>query len=266
LQDSSGRIPEDSDKEERGEGMATDVLLHVDKVTKKFGGLTAVNQVSLHVRPGEVVGLIGANGAGKTTLFNMIAGAYPVTSGKILFEGKEIENLPNHKLARIGIARTYQIVKPFSNLTMLENTMVGALQKHSKVKEARKKAEEILERVEMSDRRDVRGENLNLPELKRMEVARALATEPKLLLLDEVMAGLNPSDSEKVIRLIQRINQESGLTIIIIEHVMKAVMTLSDRIYVLNQGCLIAEGTPEEVTTHPEVIKSYLGERRYAKN
>ena len=111
--------------------MATDVLLHVDKVTKKFGGLTAVNQVSLHVRPGEVVGLIGANGAGKTTLFNMIAGAYPVTSGKILFEGKEIENLPNHKLARIGIARTYQIVKPFSNLTMLENTMVGALQKRS---------------------------------------------------------------------------------------------------------------------------------------
>lgn len=246
--------------------MTKDALLRVEEVTKKFGGLTAVDQVSLHVEPGEIVGLIGANGAGKTTLFNMIAGAYHVTSGKIIFEGHEIQNMPSHKLARIGIARTYQIVKPFSNLTMLENTMVGALQKHSNVKEARQKAEEILELVEMSDRRDVRGENLNLPELKRMEVARALATEPKILLLDEVMAGLNPSDSERVIRLVQKINQESGLTIIIIEHVMKAVMTLSNRIYVLNQGRLIADGTPAEVTTHPEVIKSYLGEKRYAKN
>lgn len=241
-------------------------LLKVEEVTKKFGGLTAVNRVSLQVNQGEAVGLIGANGAGKTTLFNLIAGAYHVTSGKILFEGREVQNMPSHKLARTGIARTYQIVKPFSNLTMLENTMVGALQKHSRVEEARRKAEEILELVEMGDRKNVRGENLNLPELKRMEVARALATEPKILLLDEVMAGLNPADSQRVINLVQKINRESGLTIVIIEHVMKAVMTLSDRIYVLNQGCLIAEGTPEEVTAHPEVIKSYLGEKRYAKN
>lgn len=244
----------------------TNALLNVEEVTKKFGGLTAVNRVSLHVNRGETVGLIGANGAGKTTLFNLIAGAYHVTSGKILFEGREVQNMPSHKLARIGIARTYQIVKPFSNLTMLENTMVGALQKHSRVEEARQKAEEILELVEMGDRKNVRGENLNLPELKRMEVARALATEPKILLLDEVMAGLNPADSQRVINLVRKINRESGLTIVIIEHVMKAVMTLSDRVYVLNQGCLIAEGTPEEVTTHPEVIKSYLGEKRYAKN
>lgn len=241
-------------------------LLKVEEVTKKFGGLTAVNRVSLQVNQGEAVGLIGANGAGKTTLFNLIAGAYHVTSGKILFEGREVQNMPSHKLARTGIARTYQIVKPFSNLTMLENTMVGALQKHSGVEEARRKAEEILELVEMGERKNVRGENLNLPELKRMEVARALATEPKILLLDEVMAGLNPADSQRVINLVQKINRESGLTIVIIEHVMKAVMTLSDRIYVLNQGCLIAEGTPEEVTAHPEVIKSYLGEKRYAKN
>ena len=246
--------------------MTKDALLRVEDVTKRFGGLTAVNQVSMYVNPGEIVGLIGANGAGKTTLFNLIAGAYHVTSGRILFEGREVQNMPSHKLARIGIARTYQIVKPFSNLTMLENTMVGALQKHSKVEDARKKAEEILELVEMGDRKHVRGENLNLPELKRMEVARALATEPKILLLDEVMAGLNPSDSKRVIALIQKIGRESGLTIIIIEHVMKAVMTLSDRVYVLNQGRLIANGTPGEVTNHPEVIKSYLGEKRYAKN
>lgn len=246
--------------------MRENALLKVEEVTKKFGGLTAVNQVSMHVNPGEIVGLIGANGAGKTTLFNLIAGAYHVTSGRILFEGHEVQNMPSHKLARIGIARTYQIVKPFSNLTMLENTMVGALQKHSSVEEARRKAEEILDLVEMGDRKNVRGENLNLPELKRMEVARALATEPKILLLDEVMAGLNPTDSQRVINLIQKINQDSGLTIIIIEHVMKAVMTLSDRVYVLNQGRLIADGSPEEVTTHPEVIKSYLGEKRYAKN
>ena len=246
--------------------MMEKALLQVEEVTKRFGGLTAVNQVSMHVKQGETVGLIGANGAGKTTLFNLIAGAYHVTSGRILFEGKEIQNMPSHKLARIGIARTYQIVKPFSNLTMLENTMVGALQKHSRVEEARRKAEEVLELVEMGDRKNVRGENLNLPELKRMEVARALATEPKILLLDEVMAGLNPTDSGRVINLIRKIGKESGLTIIIIEHVMKAVMTLSDRVYVLNQVCLIADGSPEEVTADPEVIKSYLGEKRYAKN
>ena len=246
--------------------MAEKRLLSVENVTKKFGGLTAVNEVSLHVNEGEIVGLIGANGAGKTTLFNMIAGAYQVSSGRIVFNGQEIQNMPSHKLAKLGIARTYQIVKPFGNLTMLENTMVGALQKYPRVEKARKKAEEILELVEMTERKDVRGKNLNLPEMKRMEVARALATEPKILLLDEVMAGLNPTDSGKVINLIKKINEESGMTIIIIEHIMKAVMTLSDRIYVLNQGCLIAEGTPEEVSTNPEVIKSYLGEKRYAKN
>lgn len=246
--------------------MAEKIMLSVEKVTKKFGGLTAVNQVSMQVREGEIVGLIGANGAGKTTLFNMIAGAYPVTEGKILFDGREVQNVPSHKLAKIGVGRTYQIVKPFGNLTMLENTMVGALQKYPKVEDARKKVEEVLELVEMSDRRDVRGENLNLPELKRMEVARALATEPKILLLDEVMAGLNPADSERVIELVRKINKETGLTIVIIEHIMKAVMTLSNRIYVLNQGVLIAQGTPEEVSRNPEVIKSYLGEKRYAKN
>ena len=241
-------------------------MLEVRGLTQRFASSLLFEDVNLKLNRHNRYGLIGANGAGKTTLFNLIAGAYHVTSGRILFEGKEIQNMPSHKLARIGIARTYQIVKPFSNLTMLENTMVGALQKHSRVEEARRKAEEVLELVEMGDRKNVRGENLNLPELKRMEVARALATEPKILLLDEVMAGLNPTDSGRVINLIRKIGKESGLTIIIIEHVMKAVMTLSDRVYVLNQGCLIADGSPEEVTADPEVIKSYLGEKRYAKN
>lgn len=241
-------------------------ILEVQNVTKQFGGLTAVNQVSLYVDQGEIVGLIGANGAGKTTLFNMLAGVFPPTSGKIVFDGKEVQGLPCHQICRMGVGRTYQLVKPFVNLSVLDNTVVGALNRHHDVKEARKKAEEILEFVELDQRKNVAGSNLNLPELKRMELARALATEPKLLLLDEVMAGLNPTDSGRVIELVKRIRDERGITIIVIEHVMKAIMTLSDRIYVLNQGNLIVSGKPEEVSQDPEVIKSYFGEKRYAKN
>lgn len=241
------------------------IILKVDKLTMKFGGLTAVNDVSMYVNEDEIVGLIGANGAGKTTLFNVIAGVYDPTHGKIIFKGHEIQGKQSYKIAHLGIGRTYQIVKPFSSLSVLENTMVGALMHHPKVADARKKAMEVLELVELDHRKDVVGANLNLPELKRMELARALATEPKLLLLDEVMAGLNPTDSAKIINLVQKI-KETGMPIIIIEHVMKAIMTLSDRIYVLNQGNLIAQGTPAEVTRDPEVIKSYLGETRYAKN
>lgn len=241
-------------------------ILEVQNVSKQFGGLVAVNQVSLGVDRGEIVGLIGANGAGKTTLFNMLAGVFPPTSGKIVFDGKEIQGLPCHQICRMGVGRTYQLVKPFVNLSVLDNTVVGALNRHHDVKEARKKAEEVLEFVGLDQRKYISGANLNLPELKRMEVARALATEPKLLLLDEVMAGLNPTDSNHVIELVKRIRDERGITIIVIEHVMKAIMTLSDRIYVLNQGNLIASGKPEEVSQDPEVIKSYFGEKRYAKN
>ena len=241
-------------------------ILEVQNVSKQFGGLVAVNQVSLGVDRGEIVGLIGANGAGKTTLFNMLAGVFPPTSGKIVFDGKEIQGLPCHQICRMGVGRTYQLVKPFVNLSVLDNTVVGALNRHHDVKEARKKAEEVLEFVGLDQRKHSSGANLNLPELKRMEVARALATEPKLLLLDEVMAGLNPTDSNHVIELVKRIRDERGITIIVIEHVMKAIMTLSDRIYVLNQGNLIASGKPEEVSQDPEVIKSYFGEKRYAKN
>ena len=241
-------------------------ILDVQCVKKQFGGLTAVNDVSMHVDRGEIVGLIGANGAGKTTLFNMLAGVFPPTSGKIIFDGKEVQGVPSHQICRMGMGRTYQIVKPFVNLSALDNTVVGALVRHKNVKEAKEKAEEILEFVGLDKRKDVAGFNLNLPELKRMELARALATEPKLLLLDEVMAGLNPTDSARVIELVERIRDERGITIIVIEHVMKAIMTLSDRIYVLNQGNLIATGKPEEVSRDPVVIKSYFGEKRYAKN
>lgn len=240
-------------------------LLEVNGLTKKFGGLTAVDDVSICVEKDEIVGLIGANGAGKTTLFNMVAGEFSPTSGKIVFNGKEIQGQPGYKMCHMGIGRTYQIVKPFSTLTVLDNTVVGALMKDSNVKRSREKARSVVEMVGLSYRMDVVGGDLNLPELKCLELARALATEPELLLLDEVMAGLNPADSDKMIELVREINK-TGVTIIIIEHVMKAIMRLSDRIYVLNQGRRIAHGKPEEVCRDPEVIKSYFGEKRYAKN
>ena len=240
------------------------IILQTENVVKQFGGLVAVDNISIELHEGEILGLIGANGAGKTTLFNMISGSFRPTSGKILFNGIRIDKLPPNKICKLGLGRTYQIVQPFLNLTVLENTMVGALLRNSSVKEARKKAEEILEFVGLSNRKDVVGGALNIPELKRMEVARALATEPKVLLLDEVMAGLNPTESEQVIELVRNI-RENGTTIVIIEHVMKAIMNLSDRIYVLNQGKLIATGTPSEFTQNSEVIKSYLGEKSYAK-
>lgn len=235
-------------------------LLKIDNLQKKFGGLIAVNDVSMNVNKGEIVGLIGANGAGKTTLFTMISGCVKPTSGTIMFEGNNITGISSHKACALGIGRTYQIVRPFASLTVLENTMVGALLHDSNVAKAREKAEEILKFLGMTARKDVVGKDLNLPELKRMELARALATDPKLLLLDEVMAGLTPTDSAAVIESVRKIN-DSGVTIIIIEHVMKAVMSLSDRIYVLNQGKLIAQGTPKEVSENPAVISSYLGEK-----
>lgn len=240
-------------------------ILKTDELTMMFGGLKAVDHVSIELNEGEILGLIGSNGAGKTTLFNMIAGALKPTSGKVVYYGKEIQGMSPHRICQHGIGRTYQIVRPFMNLTVLQNTMVGAMMHEGQVAAARKNAEAILEFVGLDHRKNVPGGALNLPELKRMEVARALATKPKVLLLDEVMAGLNPSDSAKVIDLVRQI-RDSGVTIIIIEHVMKAIMALSDRIYVLNQGKMIATGSPNAVTRNPEVIKSYLGEKHYAEN
>lgn len=237
------------------------VILETKDLTKKFGGLTAVNNVSIHVDEGEIVGLIGANGAGKTTLFNMCACAFAPTSGEVIFNGQSLKGKSSYQACRMGIGRTYQIVKPFQNLTVWDNVTVGALLRHPKVADAKERAAQICKLVGLGPRMEIPGAMLNLAERKRMELARAIASEPKIMLLDEVMAGLNPKDSARVIELVQQLHETTSITFFMIEHVMKAIMTLSHRVYVMNQGCLIAHGTPEEVTSNSEVIKSYLGER-----
>jgi branched-chain amino acid transport system ATP-binding protein len=241
----------------------TEKLLSVEHVTMKFSGLVAVNDADLSIDEGEVVGLIGTNGAGKTTLFNVVAGDLKPTAGKVIYRGREIQSLPPHRICRLGITRTYQIVKPFTELTVLENVMVGAFLHTARTGEVRDRAVAVLERVGLADLRNVVGKDLNLPQLKRLELARALATQPQLLMLDEVMAGLNPVESAKMIALVRSIGAQ-GVTLLVIEHVMKAIMSLSDRVYVMNEGKVIAEGTPEEVVRNPDVVKSYLGARAHA--
>ena len=237
-------------------------FLDVINCTKNFGGLLAVNDVTFTVRQGELLGLIGPNGAGKTTMFNMISGVYKPTAGRIVYrERYPVHTLNTHKICRIGIARTYQVVKPFLNMTILKNVLVGAYFGKPGVhrRDAMKIAREVLEFTELWDRRDEIAGSLNVPSRKRLEIARALATQPDLLLLDEVMAGLNPAETTRTMDLVRQI-QKQGVTIIMIEHVMQAVMGLSERIIVLNYGEIIAEGTPQEVANNPEVIKAYLGD------
>ena len=242
-----------------------EVILETKHVTKKFGGLTANEDINIHVNQGEILGIIGANGAGKTTLFNMLSGALSVTSGEILFQGQPIQNKKASQVCRLGIGRTYQLVQPFTNMTVLANVMVGAFLHHPKLEDAQRRAEEVLKFTGLYDIRNVRGNNLTLTQMKRMEVAKALATQPKLILLDEVTAGVNPKEHPEFMKLVQNI-RASGITVVIIEHVMRVIMNISDRMYVLNQGRLIAEGTPEEVSKDPLVIQSYFGEKRNAEN
>lgn len=244
----------------------SDVILKGRGVTKKFGGLVAVNSVDFDVYEGEIFGIIGPNGAGKTTLMNLIVGLLPLSEGEIYFRNVKISGKKPFYISRLGIARTFQIVKPFKGMTVLENIMVGAFFGHgnyTNYKEARQRAEEIAELVGLWEKRDELVDHLNLAQLKRIELARALALEPEVLLLDEVMAGLNPTEMGKIMNLVRDINGK-GVTVIMIEHIMKAVMGLSKRIMVLHFGTKIAEGTPEEISQNENVIKAYLGER-YSK-
>lgn len=234
------------------------VLLTADNICKYFHGNKAVDHVSMEIREGEIVGLIGPNGAGKTTFFNCLTGYYSADSGRIHFQGMPIEQMAPHKICQLGVGRTFQIAKPFGALSVLDNTVVGAYN-HCKTKaQAYAKAWECITFTGLSEKADMDAANLNTGEQRRLELSRALATDPKLLLLDEVMAGLTPAESVDMIQLIRKI-RDSGVTILMIEHIMPALMALSDTVYVLEQGRLLCSGTPAEVSSNPKVIESYLG-------
>jgi branched-chain amino acid transport system ATP-binding protein len=234
-------------------------ILQVNELTKDFGGLRAVDTLSLNIVKGQIVGLIGPNGAGKSTVFNCVAGVYPPSSGEIYFNGKRINNEISWDLCKHGLARTFQIVKPFSSKTVLYNVMVGSFIMTDKRSVAEGKAIEVLKKLNLYDKRDMKAGNLTIADRKRLEIARALATQPKLLLLDEVMAGLRPTEVDEMVKLVKSL-RDDGMTIFIIEHIMRAVMTLSDRIVVIQFGQKISEGVPKEVASDEKVIKAYLGE------
>ena len=234
-------------------------LLSVNGVSKRFHGLVAVDSVGFDVSAGELFAIIGPNGAGKTTLFNMIAGALAPDEGSIRFAGEPIGGLPADAICRRGIARTFQIVRPFPALNVEDNVVIGALLHSSDVVTARAHAQDLLRRLELYEQRNRIAAALTLPDRKRLEVARALATRPRLLLLDEVMAGLRPTESDRVVAVLRGLNREAGLTIVLIEHVMRAVMALASSVLVLDHGVAIAQGKPEVVVRDPAVIASYLG-------
>ena len=234
-------------------------LLEVSGISKSFSGLKAVQNVTFEVPEGKIVGLIGPNGAGKTTCFNMIAGVYKPDTGSVLMNGFRIDGKRPDEVCRAGIGRTFQIVKPFAGLSVLDNVVVGALNAASSVSEARKKADEVLEILGLAPKRMQAASTLTLPDRKRLEVARALATQPKLLLLDEVMAGLRPTEVDQIVSVLLDLNKR-GLTILLIEHVMRAVMALAGNIIVLHHGELISRGTPDQIAKDPKVLECYLGE------
>ncbi|OGA30740.1 MAG: ABC transporter ATP-binding protein [Betaproteobacteria bacterium RIFCSPLOWO2_12_FULL_62_13b] len=236
------------------------MLFEVKGITRTFGGLAAVRDVSFRIEPGEIVGLIGPNGAGKTTLFNVVTGFLPPTRGEVEFEGQRISGLLPDRVCQRGIGRTFQVVKPFGNMTTLQNTMVGTFFQDADPRRAKRAAEELLEFLGLAHRREALAKNLTIADRKRLELARALGTKPKLLLLDEVMAGLNPAEVADLLGLLREIRTR-GTTLFVIEHIMAAIMAISDRILVLHNGGLIAHGPPRQVADDQAVIDAYLGER-----
>jgi len=236
------------------------MMLAVSGVSKSFRGLKAVARASFEVGEGSIVGLIGPNGAGKTTMFNMVAGVYAPDEGTIAFQGRPIAGLRPDQVCAAGIGRTFQVVKPFAGLSVLDNVIVGALQRSKDVPSARRLAAGIVDKLGLGAKAGLPASALTLPDRKRLEVARALATRPRLLLLDEVMAGLRPTECDQMVEVFRELNRAEGLTILLIEHVMRAVMALAQRIVVLNYGQIIARGAPDEVVRNPAVLECYLGE------
>ncbi len=237
---------------------STAPILEAESVVVKFGGVTAVNGVSLKLRPGEIVGLIGPNGAGKTTFFNALTGFVPKSSGTVTLSGRNISNTPAFELPRLGMARTFQVERPFEDMTVLENVMISSFLHHSQTREAKRAALEVLERVGLADRKNQKCSELNLARRRRLEVGKALALSPKVLFLDEVIAGLNPPAQAEMIEFIRQLSK-TGIGIVMVEHIMKVIMTLSDHVICMAFGEKIAEGTPIEITSNQAVIDAYLG-------
>jgi branched-chain amino acid transport system ATP-binding protein len=235
------------------------MLLELDNITKKFGGLTAVNKVTTTVEKGDILGIIGPNGAGKTTLFGLISGFLKPTEGGIRFKSEEITRLEPNRICRLGIARTFQIAKPFGEITTHENVMIGAFNRTKNVAKGISIADRVLERTFLSSKRNALAKNLTVPERKKLELAKALATSPEIIMLDEPMGGLTPTEIDEMTVMLLNIQKE-GMTILIIEHVLQAVMNLSHRIMVLNYGIKIAEGSPSDIGRNSKVIEAYLGE------
>jgi branched-chain amino acid transport system ATP-binding protein len=238
-------------------------LLETEALTVRFGGILANADISIGANRGEILGLIGPNGAGKSTLFNLVAGTYRPTSGRIRFEGRDITRLPPAVRCKLGIARTFQVVKSFETMSVLENVVVGALVRFTSTRTAREEAYRVLDVTGLTRRAEANARDLTPPEKRRLEVARALATQPKLLLLDEVLTGLTPAEAQKGVELVRKI-RELGVTVVMVEHVMEVVMPLVDRAIVLDLGRVLVEGAPQAIVRDPKVIQAYLGDRFHA--